>query len=244
MTIGGGPDEWADTLSYRHVVPRMEAGHSTRHAERLDRSRRKNHRKLPPRSRGYAARMTDADELAAARTHVENIEPSDDEQIRLQRQILDFIDAHADALHRSCLIGHLTGSAIVVDPSRPATLLIHHAKLERWLQPGGHADGEGDLANVALREAEEETGLMGLRVVSPAIDIDIHEIPERGDEPAHLHLDLRFLVLAEAGSEPARDEVETLDARWVGSDDPDGLITSDEMVRLVNKGLAAAQSHA
>ncbi len=180
------------------------------------------------------------DALATARRHVVDAAVSDDEQRRLQEQILAFVDSHDDALVRSCLEGHLTGSAVVVDPSRNATLLIHHAKLERWLQPGGHADGEGDLANVALREAEEETGLTGLRVVSPAIDIDIHEIPERGDEPAHLHLDLRFLVLAEPGSEPIRDEVETLDARWVTAEDPDGLMTSAELVRLVAKGIAAA----
>lgn len=184
---------------------------------------------------------TPTDALAQARRHVVDAAVSSGEQRQLQEQILSFIDAHDDALFRSCLEGHLTGSAVVVDPSRSATLLIHHAKLERWLQPGGHADGDGDLANVALREAQEETGLGGLRVVSPAIDIDIHEIPARGDEPAHLHLDLRFLVVAEPGSEPVRDEVETLDARWVTADDPDGLMTSDELVRLVAKGIAAAQ---
>ena len=72
-----------------------------------------------------------------------------------------FIDAHPDALHRSCLEGHLTGSAAVVDPSTRQVLLLFHAKVQRWLQPGGHADGDGNLARVALREAEEETGIDG-----------------------------------------------------------------------------------
>ncbi|NNF56014.1 MAG: NUDIX hydrolase [Acidimicrobiales bacterium] len=116
--------------------------------------------------------------------------------------MLDFCSGHPDALFRTCLSGHLTGSAAVVDPSRGAALIMHHVKLDRWLQPGGHADGDGDLSAVALREASEETGLAGLTVHQPAIDLDVHEIPARPGEPAHLHLDVRFLVTAPPGSEP------------------------------------------
>ncbi len=159
-----------------------------------------------------------------------------------RRSILEFCDAHEDALVRSCLEGHLTGSGVVVDPARDAALLIHHRKLGLWLQPGGHADGDGDLAAVALREATEETGIEGLAVVTPAIDLDIHSIPERGDEPAHLHLDVRFLVLAPAGAEPAPDPNETMGARWVRSDDPDGLMASAELRRLVGRALLIARA--
>ncbi|MEZ5226432.1 MAG: NUDIX hydrolase [Acidimicrobiales bacterium] len=156
-----------------------------------------------------------------------------------RRSILDFCSEHPDALHRSCLAGHLTGSALVVDPSRGASLLIHHAKLDRWLQPGGHADGDGDLGRVALREATEETGLDGLSLVLPAIDLDIHEIPERGDEPAHLHLDVRFLVLAPAGAEADHNH-EALDARWVTAAEASSYMDDGELKRLFRKGLAMA----
>ena len=163
-----------------------------------------------------------------------------DEQRQLQQRMLEFCTNHPDALHRSCLAGHLTGSALVVDADRGEALLIHHAKLERWLQPGGHVDGEGDLASAALREAEEETGIRGLRVVEPAIDLDIHSIPERGSEPAHVHLDVRYLVLAPAGSEATINH-ESLDARWVGPDDHEGLIGGAELRRLMAKGLDRAK---
>jgi 8-oxo-dGTP pyrophosphatase MutT (NUDIX family) len=135
----------------------------------------------------------------------------DQEQHRAQA--LAFAADHPDCLHRSCLTGHFTGSALVIDPSRAETLLIDHVKLGRWLQPGGHADGDGNLGAVAWREATEETGLEGLRLVTPAVDLDIHPIPARADEPAHVHLDLRFLVLAGAGRDPVPNH-EILGARW------------------------------
>jgi 8-oxo-dGTP pyrophosphatase MutT (NUDIX family) len=179
--------------------------------------------------------------LAAAVDVVSSVWTETGEQHRLKDRILAFCRRHPDALHRSCLDGHLTGSALVVDRSRAATLLIHHVKLDRWLQPGGHVDGNGDLAEAALREATEEVGIAGLQVCEPAIDLDIHEIPERGDEPAHLHLDVRFLVLAPSGAAPAINH-ESFEARWVTLDDPDGLIASAELRRLVDKGLSIAGS--
>lgn len=182
-----------------------------------------------------------AHELATAVELVSTLRPGSDDQRLLQERILSFCDRHPDALYRSCLDGHLTGSALVVDRSRRATLLIHHVKLERWLQPGGHVDGNGDLADAALREATEEVGIDGMRVCEPAIDLDIHEIPERGDEPAHLHLDVRFLVLAPDGAMPTINH-ESLDARWVTVDDPEDLIASEELRRLVERGLAIASS--
>lgn len=158
--------------------------------------------------------------------------------VQARDRILAFCRDNPDALHRSCLSGHLTGSAFVVDHTATRTLLLHHAKLDRWLQPGGHADGWGNLAAVALKEAGEETGIDGLQVVAPAVDVDIHAIPASGDEPEHLHLDLRFLVLAPARADVAHNH-ESLGARWADRDDP-VITTSAELERGVSSALRAA----
>lgn len=109
-----------------------------------------------------------------------------------------FLDAHADAFKRSNHAGHFTGSSWLVSADGSRVLLMHHRKLDRWLQPGGHADGDADLAGVALREAQEETGLNGLRVEGTVFDLDRHVIPARGDEPEHWHYDVRHVVRAGA----------------------------------------------
>ncbi|MEM8923688.1 MAG: NUDIX domain-containing protein [Actinomycetota bacterium] len=189
-----------------------------------------------------ADRLTPANDLLdEAVRQIEAAELDGDEQHRIREELLDFLAAHPDALHRSCLDGHLTGSGIVVDPRSGRSLLIHHAKLGRWLQPGGHADGDGNLAAVAWKEATEETGLDGLSVVTPAIDIDIHHIPSRPGEPEHLHLDLRHLVLVGADVEAAPNE-ETLGARWMLPDDPE-IVGSDELHRAVSRACRLAVEH-
>lgn len=154
--------------------------------------------------------------------------------------VLAFVAEHADAAHRSCAPGHLTGSGLVVDATGERTLLMLHRKLGRWFQPGGHADGDANLAGVALREAGEETGIDGLRVVIPAIDVDIHRV-EPPNEAPHLHLDARFLVVAPPGAVEEANE-ESLALRWV---DVAGLDELEPPVdpgtrRLVTRGLAVA----
>ena len=167
--------------------------------------------------------------------------PTSSDSMAAQTQILDFITTHDDALHRTCLTGHLTGSALVVDDTRTRVLLLLHAKLGRWLQPGGHADGEGHLGTVALTEAWEETGVEGLQLLGPAVDCDVHTIPERGDEPEHLHLDVRYLVLAPPDAQ-VRGNHESHGLRWVGLDELPRLATDDSLVRSATKGLAVARA--
>ena len=190
---------------------------------------------VPP---GSSALALAHDDLAEAVRQLEAARLLGPAQAEVRAEVLAFAAEHPDCLHRSCLRGHLTGSALVVDPARAETLLIHHAKLGRWLQPGGHADGDGNLGAVAWREATEETGLVGLSLVTPAIDIDIHSIPARAGEPEHLHLDVRFLVLVGEDRRPAPNH-ETLGARWLPAHSP-LLEAGSELERAVGRAVDVA----
>jgi 8-oxo-dGTP pyrophosphatase MutT (NUDIX family) len=140
--------------------------------------------------------------------------PDSPSQAQLKALFSGFIAANPECCERTLRSGHLTGSAWLVSRDGLRAALMHHAKLGRWLQPGGHADGDADLAAVARREAEEETGLADL-VLSPEIfDLDRHEIPARGQEPAHWHYDMRF-VLRAAGSEQFVQNAESLALAWI-----------------------------
>lgn len=132
--------------------------------------------------------------------------------------ILAFALRHPRPFDRAIPEGHLTASALVVSDDGARVLLLHHRKLRRWLQPGGHGDpGETSGEAVALREALEETGLVGLALHPAAprpLDVDVHDIPARPGEPAHQHLDLRYLVVAPASAALSRCPEETNDLRW------------------------------
>lgn len=179
------------------------------------------------------------DDLVAARAAVAGAARGVRSHEAARQQILDFIDEHEDALHRTNPVGHLTGSALVVDPSTRQVLLLFHAKVQRWLQPGGHADGDGNLAHVALREAQEETGISGLRVVTPAIDLDVHTFHNAaGTEPDHLHLDVRHLVLAPVGAEAVHNH-ESEAVRWVTFEELQGLGVDPGTIRMAEAGFRA-----
>lgn len=126
---------------------------------------------------------------------------------------LELLEDAQDPFERARLAGHFTASSWLVDRSGTRVLLTHHRKLERWLQLGGHADGDRDLANVALREAEEESGLTGLRVEPELFDLDRHWIPERKEVPGHWHYDARYVVHA-GGNEDYIVSEESHDLAW------------------------------
>ena len=169
--------------------------------------------------------------LEHARAIVEGFEPYDEFQAAQRKQILTFIEEHPDALHRSCLEGHLTASGLVIDAEGKRGLLTHHKKLNRWLQLGGHVDGDGDLARSALRECVEESGISALTVDLSPIDLDCHRIPARKDEPEHWHLDVRFRVHAPLGArEVVSDESHALG--WFTAQELAELDTDESVHRL------------
>ena len=109
------------------------------------------------------------------------------------------LDEGAHAFARERLAGHFTASSWLVAADGARTLLTHHRKLGLWLQLGGHADGDTELPRAALKEAQEESGLPGLRLAGEAIfDLDRHWIPEHKGVPAHWHYDVRYIVRAGA----------------------------------------------
>jgi 8-oxo-dGTP pyrophosphatase MutT (NUDIX family) len=168
--------------------------------------------------------------------------PADAAEAEDLRRIRDFVARQADPFDRRIAAGHLTGSALVVSAAGTHVLLVHHRKLERWLQPGGHADpGEASGEEVALREAREETGIAGLLLHPRAprpLDVDVHEIPARDGEPAHEHLDLRYLVVAPETAALVRAATESSDLRWFEWDELAALDLDPGLRRLLRKARA------
>lgn len=143
---------------------------------------------------------------------------------------------HADAYQRTHLPGHITGSAWIIDDTGTRVLLVHHGTLNRWMQPGGHADGDEDVLRVALREANEETGVSGFQLLESGLfDIDIHTIPARKGFPEHQHYDVRFLMQANPEHRVLVSD-ESHDVAWRSLDELPALTdNSESILRMVRK---------
>ncbi|MFM1848619.1 MAG: hypothetical protein RL417_2093 [Pseudomonadota bacterium] len=129
--------------------------------------------------------------------------------------------------------GHITASAWIISPDRDQAVLVHHRKLLRWLQPGGHIDGDASVFEAALREAREESGLTSLQPLPSGIfDIDIHTIPARPDFPAHDHLDIRFALEGDP-TEPPTCSAESNDVRWWPLHALSDSVTDTSVLRMV-----------
>ncbi len=170
-------------------------------------------------------------DLLSLLTRYTPLDLADEEQAQ---QIAHFIKSDPQCFERTNLVGHITGSAWIVDPSESKVLLTHHKKLGKWLQVGGHADGESDVFAVALREAKEETGLSTFTPITTDIfDLDVHVIPARGNEPEHNHYDIRFAFRAEDTAFQVSEE--SLDLAWIEMGQLQTVTKEESMLRMARK---------
>jgi 8-oxo-dGTP pyrophosphatase MutT (NUDIX family) len=162
-------------------------------------------------------------------------QPADAEERDNVQQTLRFLADKSDPLNRNDFTpGHAVGSALITDPEHRHVMMVMHAKLKRWLQPGGHADlGETDLLTVACREAWEEVGCRLDAASARFCDIDVHTVPARKSEPRHLHFDFRYLF--ETPVSATRAASDALEARWFKLDDAAKLDLDSGLRRMIAK---------
>lgn len=159
-------------------------------------------------------------------------------QRSVREAMLAYLAARPDALQRSCVPGHFTASALVVDPSRQAVLLTLHPRVGKWLQLGGHFENDLSIVDAALREAVEESGIADLKIDARVLNLAVHPVTCSLGVPTR-HLDVRYLAVAPPGAEPAIS-AESLDLRWFHRDGLPDLAGADvpEQVRRAFTRLA------
>ena len=157
-------------------------------------------------------------------------------------QLRRFVGGPADPFARDNPEGHVTGSAVVARPDGSEFLLILHRRLSRWLQPGGHTEeSDATVFDAALREAREETGIASFdaplgRVI---FDLDVHPIPARGRDPAHLHFDVRYLLTTRSDADPDASDDPTRPMRWTSYEEAMSLGVDASLARALGKGRKA-----
>lgn len=165
-----------------------------------------------------------------------NYTPTPDER-QAKEDMLAFINQYEHCFERSLEIGHITASCWLLNKDHTHVLLTHHAKLNKWVQLGGHCDGETDVLAVAIKEAQEESGIMQIEPIEETIfDIDIHLIPENKKEKAHFHYDVRFLLQVMSDEQIVISH-ESKDLRWFDQD-RDVFPQENSVLRLFDKWVA------
>jgi 8-oxo-dGTP pyrophosphatase MutT (NUDIX family) len=139
-----------------------------------------------------------------------------------------------NCFERSLLLGHITASAFILDNSKQHVLLMHHAKLNKWLQPGGHCDGNRNTVEVAKKEVLEETGIKIKITDVDIFDLDIHVIPERKGVQTHEHFDVRFLFIVPDNTPYVQNE-ESLALKWIPIQNIKEYTNEESILRMVEK---------
>jgi len=157
------------------------------------------------------------------------------EEIAFKQRMLAFIKQYHNCFERSLKVGHITASGWLLNKDQTKALLMHHTKLDKWFQLGGHCDGNSDVLAVAIKEAQEESGIMNIAPVSQEIfDIDIHLIPENKKEKAHYHYDVRFLLCVTSDEKISQNQ-ESKELRWISRDKVNLPTDSPSVIRMFNK---------
>ncbi len=164
--------------------------------------------------------------------------PQDKDEQSYKKQFVQFVRQYPNCFERSLDIGHVTASAWILDKDRTHALLLHHQKLDRWLQLGGHTDGNPDVLAVSIQEAKEESGLSHISVLQKTIfDLDIHLIPARKEEKAHFHYDVRFLLEADRGEALSQNH-ESKAVEWVTLPEVSDKVGGEaSILRMLNKSI-------
>lgn len=161
--------------------------------------------------------------------------PFDSHEKEMVGKVISLIENTPDCFHNNFFPAHITASAWIIDNGLTHMLFTYHKKLNKWLQLGGHADGEENLVNAATREAMEESGLTSVQLADPGIfDVDIHEIPARKDIPAHYHYDVRYLFKADK-DEPLIVSDESHDLKWLDINEVAQYNNGCSILRMLEK---------
>lgn len=184
--------------------------------------------------------MTSGADRASFEQSLVNYTPDDSLEKDFKAAMLDLLKFE-HCFERKLKHAHFTGSAWVVDLSREKVLLTHHAKLDKWLQLGGHADGNPNICAVAQKELQEESGSCDFHLHSTEIfDIDIHSIPAKGETPEHDHYDIRFLFEGDSVL-PLEKNHESKELRWVSFQEVPRLTQGNQSIlRMLNKTIQMA----
>lgn len=167
---------------------------------------------------------------------LKNYKPTNKKEEEHQNTILKFLNEKDNNFDRGNLEGHITGSSWLVNRNKTKTLLTHHRKLNKWLQLGGHADGSPDVLDVAIREAQEESGIEEIKpLYSTIFDIDVHLIPDRTTkgEPEHYHYDIRYLLYTD--NENFQISKESINLKWICIKEIDDFSTPPSLDRMIKK---------
>ncbi len=157
------------------------------------------------------------------------------EELNYKTRMLEVLNICDDCFERGCRVGHFTASSWLLDHQLRRVLLMHHVKLDRWLQLGGHCDGNYNVLSVAIKEAQEESGIKNITALSDKIfDIDIHLTPQIKDDAPHYHFDIRFLLKVVETSQIVRNH-EANALQWFDLHNDKLPVTDDSMQRMLVK---------
>lgn len=163
-----------------------------------------------------------------------NYIPTSSEEM-FHKDMIDFIHKNEDCFERMLTVGHITASAWILNKNHDKALLLHHAKLDRWFQLGGHCDGDSDTVAVAIKEAQEESGIISIEALIPEIfDIDIHFIPDNPKEKGHYHYDVRYLLHV-TSDEDVQMNRESKALKWIGKNAKELPTDTPSVVRMHSK---------